>query len=256
MKTNGDSDKNSLECCEKKLQKEKKDANNALFIARDILAQNLINNLTIAERGEHPDFLRYPNAARRGEEWFRNRLLWLRTIPLEKDISFMITHSETAVYYEGSKGKRSADLLGIWHSGGNTKLGVIELKAGKNGDHVLYAILEGLRNLHLHRKAIGRLRSGWTTTLNQRHHVDSEKAFWSRVWNSGNPFPSNLKNSHLIIIGDSSWIKMQEDWKRQAKIIIKKIKEIFNYETSIYSLNDKAKSNSKPYVLLPLVKWL
>ena len=51
-------------------------------------------------------------------------------------------------------------------------------------------------------------------------------------------------------------IKMQEDWKRQAKIIIKKIKEIFNYETSIYSLNDKAKSNSKPYVLLPLVKWL
>lgn len=241
----------SLESYEKKLQNERRDSKKGLSIAEDILKLNLINNLIIDGRGNPPSPLRHVGRGTRGELWFRNKLLRLRTIPLEDDISFMITHSEAPAYYKGKRGANRADLLGIWHSsGGNTKLGVIELKAGVRGDHVLYAIMEGLRNLYLHRNAIKRLHSGWSMALNQCH-----EGGWSNAWSRSNPFNKRLGNSHLIIIGDGSWIGMQENWKNEAKEITEKIKIIFNYETSIYSLND-CEHYSKPYVLLPLTRWL
>lgn len=254
MNAKGDNNNNSLECYENKLQKEKRDSKKALSIAKEILERKLIDNLMIAERGNPPSPLRSVGKGARGELWFRNKLLWLRTIPLENDISFMITHSEPPVYYKGKTGRNSADLLGIWHSRGNTKLGVVELKAwSRSSDHILYAIMEGLRNLHLHRKAIKRLHSGWVKALNQPRQ-SSEELFWSNVWSKANPFNSNLDKSHLIIIGNNKWIQAQESWESGVREITKEIQEKFNYETSIYSLNGAVKS--KPYVLLPLTKWL
>ena len=157
-----------------------------LLTATKILSNSLIHKLKIAERGGLPSPLRHVGRGTRGELWFRNRLLWLRTIPLENDVSFMITHAEPAVYYIGKSGRNSADLLGIWHNSTNTKLGLVELKAGRNGDHVLYAIMEGLRNLHLHRKAISRLHNGWDMALNRKNlnqkNPGGERLFWSLMY--------------------------------------------------------------------------
>jgi len=241
----------SLKVLEKKLAREK-NPKSGFFIAKDIL--KLIEKLKIEERGEPPNPLRHVGKGTKGELWYRNRLLWLRTIPLEKDISFMITHSEPSVYYKGENGCNSADLLGIWHSKASTKLGVAELKAGEKGDHMLYAILEGARNAYLHRLAIKRLYSGWSKALNQSPQR-GEGLFWASVWNEGNPFNNKLTKTHLIIIGDNKWIQAQEKWNNEAKKITNAIKKIFGFETSIYSLDKKAQPGSKPYVLLPLEKW-
>jgi len=225
-----------------------------LSIAKEILSNRLINKLELAGRGGLPNPLRHVGRGARGELWFRNKLLWLRTIPLENDTTFMITHAEAPVYYKGNSGRNSADLLGIWHNVANTKLGVVELKAGRNGDHVLYAIMEGLRNLHLHRKAIKRLREGWDNALDLQNQTGENK-FWSNAWGRSNPFNPRLVNSHLVIIGDTHWMQAQRKWKKESEEIIKEIKNSFDYETSIYSLNN-AKVLSRPYVLLPLTKWL
>lgn len=252
MEANGDKNEDLLEL-EKNLLKER-DPKKGLSIAKEIMG--LIGGLKIEQRGKNPSPFRYPGKGTKGELWFRNRLLWLRTIPLEKDISFMITHSEPAVYYQGKGGRNSADLLGIWHSNKSTKLGVAELKAGKNGNHVLYAIMEGVRNTYLNRQACKRLYSGWSDAISHHLKKKGEGAFWANVWNKGNPFHDSLKKTHLIIIGDVEWINAQKEWQAESKKLIKDICKKFGYETSIYSLNKKAKPASKPYVLLPLDKWL
>ena len=68
-----------------------------LSIAKEILSNRLINKLELAGRGGLPNPLRHVGRGARGELWFRNKLLWLRTIPLENDTTFMITHAEAPV---------------------------------------------------------------------------------------------------------------------------------------------------------------
>lgn len=235
------------------LSKEKTNPKNGLKLCEKILL--LLKNVHERTPGENPNPFRLPKEGSRGELWYRNRLLWLRTIPLEEDTSFIITHSEAAVYRKGKNYRNSADLLGIWRKGKNTKLGIVELKAGKNGEKILYAIMEGTRNAYLHHKAKRRLNKGWDDRVINPKKETKESGFWKTVWKR-NPYPINkLKDTQVIVIGDSMWRDVQTGvWREEAIKIIENIKTTLDIEISVYSLNEKGKDNSSPYCLLPLKK--
>lgn len=212
--------------------------------------------LRIIDKGQFPDPLRYPGKGKRGELWFRNRLLWLRTIPLSNNASFIITHGEAAVYYDfdrhGKGKKASADCLGIWRKAGSTKLCIAELKAGK-GDNIAYALMEGARNAYLHLKAKKRLADGWRKYVENAKRNSRGGKFWKLVWGNASPFPmKKLKDVHLLIIGDNVWIQDQKKWGSVVLKIIKLIKKEFGMTVAIYSLNRIAKPLSKAYVMVPL----
>ena len=200
-----------------------------------------------------PDPFRIPGRGKKGELSFRNSLIALRTVPLYNEESFIITHSEAGVYREGIAGKVSADLLGLWHKD-STRLCVAELKAGEKGDNIIYALAEGLRNLLLHASPVGmrRLREGWKNSKKDKVILNA--------WGKGNPFmggKGRLKKLCLLVIGDEAWILQQSVHRGSAEKVISIIKKRFlNLDVQVYSFNKKAKPDSKPYMLLPLRKWL
>ena len=214
--------------------------------------ENCLSGIKPEERGAGTNFSRLPGDGRKGELWFRNKLLWLRTIPLEKDVAFVALHSETGGYYPGKDGKFSADLLGIWRNVRTTQFAVAELKAAKSGDPIFYAVAEGLRNVYLHWQNVKRLSCNWGEW---RRECVKEEIMPKSVWMNGNPFNRlDPKNIRLLIIGDDSWIRKQRSCIKAVPARIKLGK--INVYVSVYSLNDGGKHNSKPYALLPLKKIL
>ena len=193
------------------------------------------------KRGSPPNFLRESGEGSKGELWFRNRLAWLRTIPLSNMECFTFLHDEVGVYAEERSGRCSADLLGLHRTKKTTKLAVVELKYGKNGDILPYACAEGLRNLYLHLQGLSRLADNWKT-LNYT------------AWHEGNPFAGLAKHkATLLIIGDNEWASAQTDFQH---ILPQKPIKLgpWNIEIAAFASPKGAKHNSKPYALLPLRK--
>jgi hypothetical protein len=204
------------------------------------------------KKGKGPDFSRLPKDGKDGELWFRNKLLWLRTIPLEDNKAFIALHAETGGYYQGNGGKFSADLLGVWHNSMTTQFAVAELKAGKRGDPIFYAVAEGLRNVYLHWQEIERLSCLWRKWIKKCIKEKPPTMRYS-VWRDGNPFSKlNQKNIHLLVIGDHSWIKNQISCIKEVPSQIQFEKVRVNI--SVYSLNKRCRTKSKPYALLPMEK--
>ena len=197
-------------------------------------------------RGEPINFCREPGRGSDGELEFRNRLLWLRTIPLPNDTSFIVLHSESGVYQIDKKGRCSSDLLGLFRSRDTTQFAIAELKYGVQGDHLLYAIAEGLRNVCLHFQGFRRIREGWK--------VNGKAA--QNAWGKTNPFSEiSSKSIHLLIIGDSHWARKQQDLFRyvpQSPIVLGK--NFPKVTITMYSSKERAKAKSKPHALLPFKK--
>ncbi|MDP3920352.1 MAG: hypothetical protein Q8R76_06060 [Candidatus Omnitrophota bacterium] len=225
--------------------KKNKDPGTGLGIASQ--AVNGINELVVdAGRGKFP-WSRIPGKGTKGELWYRNRLYWLKTIPLDGDGCFIALHSESPVYQKNKKGRWPADLFGLFHERQTTMLCVIELKAGTAGDNVLYAIVEGARNLHLLRQAHPALVKSW---------VAAGKAD-RNAWGKGNPLAEvSKKRTKLIILGDWAWIKAQGKWKGAAKTLRGLLANSLKQDLSIHCLNKNAKPASKPHALLPVWRRL
>jgi len=230
-----------------KKAKEFKEQNDLLLNFEDYLL-----GIKPEERDAGTNFSRLPKDGRRGELWFRNKLLWLKTIPLEKEVAFVSLHSETGGYYQGKAGKFSADLLGVWRNVRTTQFAVAELKAAKSGDPIFYAVAEGLRNVYLHWLNVKRLSFDWGEWMRR---CVKNGTMRKSVWMNGNPFNRiDSKNIRLLIIGDDSWIRNQRSCIKAVPALIKLGK--INVYISVYSLNDGGKHSSKPYALLPLKKIL
>jgi len=202
-------------------------------------------------RGDGPDFSRLPGDGTEGELWFRNKMVWLKTIPLGKGEAFIELHPEASGYYHEKKGKISADILGIWRNEKTTRFAVVELKAGANGDRVFYAIAEGLRNVYLLWQERKKLSILWEEC--NKKYVKDEK-IQNSVWRGCNPF-NNLdnKNISLLVIGDDSWSQKQNYVNNVPREI--KLNNV-NVKIAIYSLNKGGKPRSRPHALLPLKKIL
>ena len=199
-----------------------------------------------SERGEGVDFSadRKKGAVELG---FRDKACLLRTLPLEKDLCFIALCDEAGFYRKNKRGRYSADLLGLWRNRKTTKLAVVELKAGRNGDSLLYAVAEGLRNLYIAWLSLKRLENRWEKTCPKKT---------KESWGESTPFQKLAKKkAQLVIIGDHSWAKKTQQ-KEDKKIIKRKPITIgkLEIEVSIYSFANGAKSRSKPYALLPLRK--
>jgi hypothetical protein len=235
----------------KKLKRKSNDANTSLNLLC-AFNENLLKTLP-QNKGKGPDFSRLPGNGTRGELRFRNKLFWLRTIPLENNSTFIALHSETGGYYSEKKGKYSADLLGICHKSNpaTTQFALAELKAGKSGDPIFYAVAEGLRNIYLHWQGIERLSCIWSKW--SKKSIKNAEIRGS-VWGSGNPFNRlDMKNICLLIIGDHSWAEAQRDRVKYVPIEIKL--NGINVEISVYSLAARGKDRSNPYMLLPLKRY-
>jgi hypothetical protein len=79
--------------------------------------------------------------------------------------------------------------------------------------------------------------------------------YYKNAWGGKNPFSKKPAKAQLIILGDINWIKAQSEWKECSNELISHIKRILHFDVSIYSLCEKAKASSNPYMLLPLKKW-
>jgi len=202
-------------------------------------------------RGKGPDFSRMAGDGTDGELRFRNKLVWLNTLPLERDEVFITLHSETGGYYHEKEGKYSADILGICSNARTTQFAVIELKAGRGSNSVFYALAEGLRNVYLlwqEREKLSRLWKKYSKDCVKNETIQKT------VWENGNPFNELDKNNiRLLIMGDRSWIEAQGECVRQIPNEIRL--ERINIKISVYSLEKRGKSRSKPYKLLPLKKF-
>ena len=199
-------------------------------------------------RGHGVEFQRVPGSGTTGELNFRNKLFWLKTLPLENGEAFIVLHPEAAGYYEEKKSKYSADLLGLWRAGKTTRFAVAELKAGKNGDPVLYAVAEGLRNLFFLWQERTKLGALWMKYMKK---CVQDEVVPENVWGRGHPFAEfDMKNLCLLIIGDESWRKSQsacmDDVPREVKL------GNLNVKVAVYSTPPRAKAQSKPHILLPL----
>lgn len=229
-----------------------KDPEEALNIARK--AVEAIKKIHVVKKGTCPSSVRWAGAGSYGELWFRNRLLWLRTLPLEPGISFIITHIEAPVYYKENDGLCRADLLGIWRSKNESKLCILELKAARrqgSDDNILYAMIEGARNAYLHNQREGRERLifGWRSAKKM-------PAYFINAWGKGNPFKELQKDARVVIIGDFEWTKEQMGlYEMQVRSLASEIGSSLKITVSAYSLNKNAKSGSKSYMLLPIQKW-
>lgn len=228
------------------LQKEK-NPKVALGLADSILCD--WQSLTHEGRGKHPNPLRVPEAGWKSRELtLRNKLYWLRTIPLRQGEIFISTHIEAGVYRKGSLKRRSADLVGLFCNNRGAKLCVVELKAGKSGNNVIYAIIEGFYNLYLHQQGKNRLQEGWNEYVK---NSGEEGKLWRQAWRKSNPFNERLVRSQVLVIGDYDWSQAQEKYKQEAMNLCNKIKKDYECGVAVYSTN-KAKPLSKPYCLLPL----
>ena len=209
---------------------------------------NHLGSIKPDERGKGPDFKRVPKDGAAGELRFRNKLMWLRTIPLDQNETFIALHAEVGGYYEGKNGRYSADILGIWRSEKTTRFAVAELKAGKGGDPVFYALAEGLRNVYLLWQEQVKLSRKW---MEYMQLLVNKEEFRQSVWGQGSPFNKlDKKNISLLVIGDDSWIQKQGEGIRHVpeEIVLGNI----HVKVSIFSLKAGGKSKSKPYALLPL----
>ena len=194
-------------------------------------------------------FKRTPGEGQKGELRFRNRLLGLRTIPLEDESYFIALHAEAGVYRMNRSGRYSADLLGLFRSPRTTRFGVAELKYGSRGDHLLYATAEGLINIVLHYQGLERLHRGWAEC--------KKDPVTKNAWGQGNPFAGLTKKSiQLLIVGDHSWMEKQRQILDHVHVStpVNFGASFPKIEIAVYSSNKGARYNSKPYALLPLQK--
>ncbi len=191
------------------------------------------------------DFSRKPGTGTRGELWFRNSLVWLKTIPLEAGHHFINLHSESPIYLK-QKGSRSfsTDLLGLSYINNGAKLCAIELKSGISADNLIYAIAEGAINLILSNRNKSKLIAHW-----KRNKVDQT------AWRKGNPF-AKLKKVSLVVLGDYPWHEANTIHMDSAKILIKAIQRKFKIDTYVLYFKKGIKSNSKPYRLLNIQNML
>lgn len=202
-------------------------------------------------------FLRDPGQGKEGELWFRNKLLWMKTLPLNRDELFLTLCGEAGVYREGWSPRYSADLLGLWHDASHTRLCVIELKAckGKKNElstqSILYAMIEGCRNLLLFSQSMPRLRRDWMNKFIQSELGKANSSVWRQ-----SPFQRNLTNFHLVVMGDSNWRLKQKGVMGIAEELSKYINDEFKIKTDAYSFPAQAESKSSPYMLFPLKKFL
>ena len=158
------------------------------------------------------------------------------------DSCFIVLHAETGVYRENKIGRYSADLLGLFRSPGTTKFAVMELKYGPHGDHLFYAIAEGLKNIVLHFQGLERLRKGWKIDAHSKN-----------AWGQSNPFAKVTKKSiQLLIVGDYSWMEKQRELLHYVPSHADCGNGIPKVGIAVYSSNKSARYNSKPYALLPL----
>jgi len=210
---------------------------NQVFESVKILEQEM--------RGGPLNFTREPKSGARGELWFRDRLSWLRTIPLSVNECFLVLHKEAGVYGK-DKRKCSADLIGLHRKSNTTLFTIAELKYGKKGDPLPYACAEGLRNLYLHLQGFERLGSGW------RKAPPKPKS----IWGNGNPFAELAKTrASLLIIGDHDWATAQKRIMRRRFLPKHPVKlGDWIIEIAVYSSPRGARDNSKPYRLLPMKK--
>ena len=262
-RTNPDSGPSTFS--ERLLALKKLDPQDALQAASALLPE--LKDLKLDDgRGQHPDPLRYPGRGQHGELWLRNRLFWLRTIPLDDSSAFIATHLEYPAYLKDA-GKRPSDLLGLFRGKINktitTALAVVELKASRGttsaDDNLIYAILEASRNALLNYQGLQRLQDGW------KEHIASpteapERMFWQTVWQEDvettnrNPFARLNREGKIVvlIVGDAAWFDGQQPFLDVARKLNDNIRnQIPQLHILFYKLNE-AQPGSSPYSLLPL----
>ncbi len=232
----------------------------AMEKAREMIKE--LAKLKAEDKGKLPDPLRYPGRGQKGELWFRNRLFWLRTIPLDGDSAFIATHSEPSASQSDRRGRCPSDLLGLFRgkidNSITTALAIAELKAGGKGDHLIYAVMQASRNAVLQEKGLERLAKGWKKNVtSKKGKGEGELPFWNRVWGKGNPFGKLSEGVVVVlIIGDKPWFDAQKKYLEPVCELRKELKELKEkiplLHILFYQLADNAKHDSKPYALLPL----
>lgn len=218
--------------------------------------------------GDFPNPLRFPGVNKySGELKLRNKMFWLRSIPLEDKKTFIIINVEAAntSEIEGDPPKRkkvSADLVGIIRLPKSTAFCLAELKYGRDSDHIIYAIMEGARNFLFHKANISRLQDGWSEFIiqqpsseNKDETTRSNLDFFKMTWEKDNPYgklSSISTNDHLLIIGDEEWIEAQKDYKDSILDAIEYIQNRLQITVEVYSVSKDYKKESNPYMILPL----
>lgn len=216
--------------------------NPSIAVASEVLAD--ADKFQPLKRGEIK-FNRNPGAGTKGELWFRNSLVWLRTIPLQVGHYFINLHAESPIYLNATGGRSfSADLLGLSYKNKGARLCVIELKSGASGDNLIYAIAEGAINLIFSRRNLPQLISHW------KKHTEAQTA-----WRQGNPF-APLKNVDLVILGDYEWFTANKSFELTAVQLMKSIKSQFGIDTYVLYFDKAVKPGSKPYRLLNIKTFI
>ena len=199
----------------------------------------------IFERGDEKDFGEISSKPLAAELLLSRKLFWLRTLPLEGMNLFTALHPEPAFCTSGRKERCSAGILGIWSGSEGSELASIEVRAGKNGAHLLYAAAEGLRNLAFAWHDIGEQAKAWKKSYPRE---------WESAWQKADPFRDlHSKQARLIIIGNPAWI--EENARGYLNLLPETIKiGKLHAEVSVYSVNGADRARVKPPALLPLKK--
>lgn len=211
------------------------------------LVTSLPKLLANRNAGKIPQFGREPRKGSPGELSLRNRLWWLRCLPMANRTHLFLLSPEYPVY-ESPKSRLSIDLLGILKNDRDevAYTAVIELKWKSNNP--LYALFEVARNAVLLVQSKVRVEGSWRERVEKAYPPDM---FKGRIF-------SEITQEHIIgmVVGPFEWY---DKYCRQKKVCIETARKLRRASSGIrfefWTFPKGTQCSSAPPKFLPLTRF-